>query len=55
MVEASLKYRGVGVLGVERARNIAEYAEREKGIPTLARFFGTELAGELAMRAAART
>jgi len=42
------KARGVGVLGIEPAANIAEYAQREKGIPTLARFFGQELAQELA-------
>jgi SAM-dependent methyltransferase len=43
-----LKAAGVGVLGIEPAANIAEYAVREKGIPTLARFFGQELAQELA-------
>jgi SAM-dependent methyltransferase len=43
-----LKRRGVGVLGIEPAANIAEYAEREKGIPSLPRFFGRDLAQELA-------
>ncbi|MDF2696100.1 MAG: methyltransferase family protein, partial [Labilithrix sp.] len=37
---------GVPVLGVEPARNIAKVAE-EKGIRTLCRFFGSEVAGEL--------
>ena len=37
---------GVPVLGIEPATNIAEEA-RKRGIPTLDRFFGTELAGEL--------
>ena len=38
--------RGVPVLGVEPARNVAEVA-RARGIPTLARFFGPELVTEL--------
>jgi len=37
---------GIPVLGIEPATNIAEEA-RKRGIPTLDRFFGTELAGEL--------
>ena len=37
---------GVPVLGIEPATNIAEEA-RKRGIPTLDRFFGAELAGEL--------
>ncbi len=39
--------RGVPVLGIEPAANVAEVAVR-KGVPTLVRFFGTELAQELA-------
>ena len=41
--------QGVPVLGVEPARNIAKVAE-EKGIRTLCRFFGSEIAGELAAK-----
>jgi SAM-dependent methyltransferase len=37
---------GVPVLGVEPAGNIAHYA-RERGIPTLCEFFGSELAARL--------
>ena len=40
---------GVPVLGVEPARNIAKVAD-EKGIRTLCRFFGSEVAKELAGR-----
>jgi SAM-dependent methyltransferase len=39
--------RGVAVLGVEPARNVAEVAEG-KGVPTLVEFFGVELARRLA-------
>src|SRR5262245_61970693 len=39
--------RGVPVLGVEPAANVAKVAV-EKGVPTLVRFFGTQLARELA-------
>jgi SAM-dependent methyltransferase len=38
--------RGVPVLGIEPARNVAAAAER-RGVPTLTRFFGEELAAEL--------
>ncbi len=38
--------RGLAVLGVEPATNVAE-ASRRRGIPTLERYFGEELAGEL--------
>ena len=38
---------GVPVLGIEPASNVAKVAE-EKGVPTLNRFFGTQLALELA-------
>jgi SAM-dependent methyltransferase len=41
--------RGVRVLGVEPARNIAAEAAR-KGIPTLTCFFGTEAAAEIQAR-----
>jgi len=37
---------GVPVLGIEPAANVAE-AARKRGINTLTRFFGTEVAGEL--------
>jgi len=40
------KELGVEVLGIEPARNIAKVA-RERGIPTLAEFFGKELADKL--------
>jgi len=39
--------RGVPVLGIEPARNIAKVAE-EKGVRTISEFFGRELAGRLA-------
>ncbi len=38
--------RGVAVLGIEPAANVAEVA-RDRGIPTLTRFFGREVAAEL--------
>ena len=39
--------RNVPVLGIEPAANVAKVAS-EKGVPTLVRFFGTQLAKELA-------
>ncbi|MGH9355099.1 MAG: methyltransferase domain-containing protein [Terriglobia bacterium] len=39
--------RGVPALGIEPAANVAEVAI-EKGVPTLVRFFGTQVAQELA-------
>ena len=38
--------RGIAVLGVEPAANVAAVAEQQ-GIPTLVRFFGVEVAGDL--------
>ena len=40
------KNRGVGVLGIEPAENVAKVAE-EAGIPTLIKFFGADTAKEL--------
>ena len=39
--------QGVPVLGIEPAANVAKVAV-EKGVPSLVRFFGTELAKEMA-------
>jgi SAM-dependent methyltransferase len=41
------KRAGIPVLGIEPATNIARVAEDERGIPTLAEFFGPALAAEL--------
>ena len=41
--------KGVPVLGIEPASNVAKVAQ-EKGVPTLNRFFGTQLALELASK-----
>jgi hypothetical protein len=38
---------GIPVLGIEPARNIADIAEKERGIPTICDFFGTGLAAQL--------
>ncbi|MDA0164716.1 class I SAM-dependent methyltransferase [Solirubrobacter ginsenosidimutans] len=40
--------RGIPVLGIEPAANVAEVAETERGVPTLVRFFGVETATEVA-------
>ncbi len=40
--------RGVRVLGIEPALNVARVAEEERGIPTLTEFFGDALARRLA-------
>jgi hypothetical protein len=42
------KAQGVPVLGIDPAANCAEVAERERGIPTLVRFFGKKTAEEVA-------
>ena len=42
------KQRGIPVLGIEPAANIAELAIKTKGIPTLVEFFDEELAARLA-------
>lgn len=41
------KAKGVPVLGVEPAANVAKVAEEERGIPSLVKFFGVETAKEL--------
>jgi hypothetical protein len=38
---------GVPVLGIEPARNVAEIAERERGVRTIAEFFDDKLAAQL--------
>lgn len=42
--------RGVPVLGIEPAANVAAVAEEEQGVPTLRAFFDADLARELAAR-----
>ena len=41
------KKKGIPILGIEPAKNVAKVAE-EKGIPTITKFFGTKTAEELA-------
>jgi SAM-dependent methyltransferase len=41
------KQAGVPVLGIEPAANVARVAERERGVATLVRFFGSGLARQL--------
>jgi SAM-dependent methyltransferase len=41
------KAKGIRVLGVEPSRSVAEYAIREKGIPTEVSFFGMETGARL--------
>jgi hypothetical protein len=41
------KQKGIPVLGIEPAINIAKFAEDKRGIPTLSEFFSTELANKL--------
>ncbi len=41
---------GIPVLGIEPARNVAEVAERERGVRTISEFFSDELARNLAQR-----
>lgn len=41
-------HKGVPVLGIEPAANIARVARDERGIPTLCEFFGTKVARDLA-------
>jgi SAM-dependent methyltransferase len=42
------KKRGVPVLGIEPATNVAEVARKERGVDTLTEFFGRELGARLA-------
>lgn len=44
------KQKGIHVLGIEPAMNIAEIARNERGIPTLSEFFSRELADKLALQ-----
>lgn len=41
------KAKGIPVLGIDPAANCAEVAERERGVPTLVRFFGKATAEEV--------
>jgi 2-polyprenyl-3-methyl-5-hydroxy-6-metoxy-1,4-benzoquinol methylase len=42
------KEKGVPVLGIEPAANVAKVAEKERGIPSVVRFFGVATAKQLA-------
>src|SRR5260370_20177894 len=42
--------RGIPVLGIEPARNVARVAIEEKHIPTITEFFGADLAGQLSAK-----
>ncbi len=42
--------RGIPVLGIEPALNVARVAVEEKHIPTITEFFGADLAGQLAAK-----
>lgn len=42
------RQRGIPVLGIEPAQNVAEVAIQQRGIPTLSEFFGRDLADRLA-------
>ena len=42
------KAQGIPVLGIDPAANCAEVAERDRGVPTLVRFFGVKTAEEVA-------
>ncbi|WP_291152629.1 class I SAM-dependent methyltransferase [Hyphomicrobium sp.] len=42
------KAQGIPVLGIDPAANCAEVAERDRGVPTLVRFFGVQTAREVA-------
>lgn len=43
------RQRGIPILGIEPAANIAAIAERERGIPTIVEFFDSKLAERLAI------
>lgn len=42
------KQKGIGVLGVEPCRSVADFAFENKGIPTLVEFFGEKVGARLA-------
>jgi SAM-dependent methyltransferase len=42
------RQRGIPILGIEPAANLAALAERERGVPTLIEFFGADLGTRLA-------